>query len=199
MKLSKSSLAIELSKLKTFSEGEIKLEQYSTDSEIAAEILWNAFLIGDINGKTVADLGAGTGILGIGAEILGATKVFLVEKEEKALKIAEENAENIEGVKIIGKDINDFEDAVDTVIMNPPFGTKSEHADKAFLDKAFSITDVVYSIHKTSTRKFVEAMARDHCFTITHCWNYSFPIKRSYHFHRKPKVNIDVSCFRIKR
>jgi putative methylase len=199
MKFSKSSLAIELSKLKVFEQGEIKLEQYSTDSEIAAEILWNAFLIGDIKEKTIADLGAGTGILGIGAALLGAENVFLVEKEEKALRIAKENAKMMKNISIIGSDIDNFKDNVYMVIMNPPFGTKNEHADKVFLEKAFSVTKIIYSIHKSSTRNFVEAITKHHDFTITHEWRFGFPIKRSYHFHRKPKVNIEVSCFRMEK
>ncbi|MBN1157569.1 methyltransferase [Candidatus Woesearchaeota archaeon] len=199
MKLSKASLAIELSRLKRFEEGEIKLEQYSTDSEIAASVLWNALLIGDIKCKTIADLGAGTGILGIGAMLVGAKKVFLVEKEEEALRMAKENAGGMKNISIISCDIGNFKENVETVIMNPPFGTKKEHADKVFLEKAFSIAKVIYSIHKSSTKRFIEAITKDNCFRITHEWKLTFPIKRSYRFHTKPKVNIKVSCFRMEK
>ena len=91
---SKASLAVALSKLKTYSKPSISLEQYPTDSEIAAEILWSAYMHGDLSGKTVADLGSGTGILGIGALYLGASKVFFVEKDSKAMAIAKENIED---------------------------------------------------------------------------------------------------------
>ena len=85
--VSKSSLAIELSKLKVFNQANVSLEQYPTDSEIAATILWQAKMNNDIEDKIIADLGAGTGILGIGALLLGADYVYFVEKDEKAIEI----------------------------------------------------------------------------------------------------------------
>ena len=45
---SKSRLAIILSKLEQFKEPDDELEQYVMDSEVAAEILWHAYLCGDI-------------------------------------------------------------------------------------------------------------------------------------------------------
>ena len=77
-----------LSKMEGFSQPDPAKEQYKTDSEIAATILWNAFMQGDIKDKVVADLGAGTGVLGLGALALGAKFVFLVELDETALEIA---------------------------------------------------------------------------------------------------------------
>ena len=91
MSASKSSLAVALSKLKLFSKPDVKLEQYPTDSEIAAEILWNAHMRGDLDNKIVADLGCGTGILGIGALLLGAKKVFFVDIDKNALEILKQN------------------------------------------------------------------------------------------------------------
>ena len=88
--ITKSKLAIQLSKLKVFETAKIKLEQYPTDSEIAADILWNAFMQHDIEGKVIADLGAGTGVLGIGALLLNAKKVCFVEKDKEAVKLLKE-------------------------------------------------------------------------------------------------------------
>ena len=62
---SKGALAVILSKLKVFTAPKVRVEQYPTDAEIAAEVLWQAHMKGDI-GKVSADLGCGTGILGIG-------------------------------------------------------------------------------------------------------------------------------------
>ena len=76
--VSKSALAIELSQLNVFPTPNIKLEQYPTDSEIAADILWTAFMRNDIKNKIIADFGCGTGLLGIGAILLGAKKVFFI-------------------------------------------------------------------------------------------------------------------------
>jgi hypothetical protein len=40
----------------------------------------------------------------------------------------------------------------DTILMNPPFGTRNTGIDSQFLIKAMSNAKVVYSLHKTSTR-----------------------------------------------
>ena len=43
---------------------------------------------------------------------------------------------------------------IDTVIMNPPFGTRVTSADMVFLKTAYDVaTTSVYSLHKTSTRE----------------------------------------------
>jgi predicted RNA methylase len=40
----------------------------------------------------------------------------------------------------------------DTVVMNPPFGTRNTGIDTAFVLKGMEYASVVYSLHKTSTR-----------------------------------------------
>src|SRR3989338_8167047 len=130
--ISKSKLAIELSKVPQFNKPKIKLEQYVTDSEIAAEILWHAYLGGDIEDKVIADFGAGTGIFSYGCILLNAKKVYSVEKDKVA--IAKEFLKD-KKCNFILSDINQFDKNVDTVIQNPPYGTKEKHADKEFLIK----------------------------------------------------------------
>ena len=71
-KVSKGRLGVILSRLRVFYKAKVRVEQYPTDSEIAAQMLWESHLRGDIEGKVIVDLGCGTGILGIGALILGA-------------------------------------------------------------------------------------------------------------------------------
>ena len=145
---SKSSLAVLLSKLRVFEAPKLKAEQYTTDSEIAADVLWQAYYLRDIENKTIADLGSGTGILGLGALLLGAKKVFFVENDKDSIEITKENlafieketkAKLSEKAIFLNRDINNFNDKVDTVIQNPPFGTKQEHADKVFLERRFCL------------------------------------------------------------
>jgi len=198
--VSKSSLAIELSKLKVFNQANVSLEQYPTDSEIAATILWQAKMNNDIEDKIIADLGAGTGILGIGALLLGADYVYFVEKDEKAIEILKENLNNLnieDNFKIINSEIQEFNKKVDLVIQNPPFGTKEKHADKLFLEKAFEITTKIYSFHKTSTKVFIEKISEDHNFKIKEQIDFKFPLKATQKFHKKRIENIEVSCFKL--
>ena len=197
--LTKKQLAIQLSKLAIFEKPKIKLEQYATDSEIAATILWDALMKGDIVGKNVADLGSGTGILGIGALLLGAEHVFFVEKETDAVRILQQNilplrAQNYE---ICQMDVLEFAQKVNTVFQNPPFGTRQEHADKVFLEKAFALGNVIYSFHKTSTDSFVRAIAADHLFAVAEAYLFSFPLRKMYPHQTKKRELIEVTCYRM--
>ncbi|MBW2997592.1 METTL5 family protein [Candidatus Woesearchaeota archaeon] len=199
---SKSGLAISLSKLDVFPSPKPKLEQYPTDSEIAAEILWFAHMRNDLKGKTVADLGCGTGILGIGALLMGAKKVFFIDTDTAALAVLGNNLNRLKikkGFEIINSDIDLFDKKIDLVLQNPPFGTKTKHLDKEFLKKAFSISDIIYSFHKTSTSRFINAFAEDNDFNITNRWEFDFPLKQTLKFHKKRIQRIKVSCFRLEK
>ena len=205
---SKSKLAILLSKLRVFESPKLKAEQYTTDSEIAADVLWQAYYLKDIKNRAIADLGSGTGILGLGALLLGAKKVFFIENDKNSIQIAKENLKFLEektGINLaektifLNQDINNFNDKIDTVIQNPPFGTKQKHADKIFLEKAFSLAKIIYSFHKLETERFVNKISEDYGFEITHLWKFDFPIKATYSFHRKRIQRIKVGCWRMKK
>ncbi len=200
--MSKSNLAVALSKLKGFENPKINSEQYGTDSETAADVIWLAYMRGEISGKKIADLGCGTGILGIGCLMLGASAVYFVDNDPDAINIAEEN---LGLLKLKGKavmevaDIKDFKTKADIVIQNPPFGTKEKHADREFLEKAFQTADIIYSFHKTSTESFVKAIAADNGFRITDKLTFGMPLKKTMPFHKKKIERIDVSCYRMER
>lgn len=112
--VSKASLAVVLSRLKAFSRPSVGLEQHPTDSEIASQILWTAHMSGELDDTTVADLGCGTGILGIGALLLGAKHVFFIDKDNRALDTLKENLttlnldEKPERITILNKDIKEL-------------------------------------------------------------------------------------------
>jgi len=204
--ISKSGLAVVLSKLKGFKQPKVRLEQYTTDSEIAADMLWNCYMRGDIAGKRVIDLGCGTGILGIGALLLGAKKVIFVDVDADAIEIAKTNLEGQKSeYEIIGesefivKDVDNVKIKGDTLIENPPFGVKVEHADRRFLVKAAGISDVVYTMHKSESVMFINAFAKDNNLKVSDSKKYSFPLKLSYDFHKKKAKHIDVVCFRLVR
>ena len=153
----------------------------------------------DIKYKTIADLGCGKGILGLGAAVLEAKKVYLIEKH-KVIDIAKRNAKSLEifnKLTFIEKDVKSVKIHADTVIQNPPFGTKEKHADKRFLEKAFSIADVIYSFHKIESKKFLEKISRDYNFTITHIYKFKLPIKATQKFHKRKIHRIDVGCWRL--
>lgn len=203
--ISKSALAIALSQLEGFSEPKVRQEQYVMDSEIGASVLWNAYFLGDIEGKVIADLGCGTGILGIGGLLLGAKKVIFVDSDKKALEIIKKNISKVksEGYTIgrasfICKDIGKLELNSDVVIQNPPFGTKVTHADMLFLEKALETAPIVYSFHKSETKGFLQRFSAKKHAKITHVWDFRFPLKATFLFHRRQIHRIGVSCFRLE-
>ena len=95
----------------------------------------------DATGK-VLDLGCGYGVVGIvAAKIIGADNVVMSDIHEKAIPIAQSNAElnGVEGVKIVLSDgFADIHDNNFSIIMsNPPY-----HSDfsvpKHFIEKGFN-------------------------------------------------------------
>jgi putative methylase len=201
---SKSGLAIELSKLKIFEKPSVKLEQYATESEFAAEILWFANMTNDISGKVIVDLGCGTGVLGIGALLLGAKRVIFVDIDEKSLKLAKENLISVDKSLLdkavfVKKDVEDIDEEADTVIQNPPFGTKTKHIDVVFLEKAMELAPVVYSFHKLETRDFIDEKIKKSRHKKTHFWIFDWPLKMTLKHHKKKIQKIKVGCWRIER
>ncbi len=202
---SKKDLEIILSKLKGFEKPSYQLEQYATSSSIAAEWTWNMAMNGEAVGKTILDAACGPGILGLGLLLLGAKHVIFVDKDTEALRICQQNytalAEEYElgKAEFIISDIRLIDVQADVVVQNPPFGTKDEHIDKSFLEKAFQTAGIVYSMHKYSTKRFVEAIAKDYKFKLTHLWQYDFPIKAVFAFHEKPVKKIDVGLWRMEK
>jgi putative methylase len=193
--MNKKQLAIQLSKLEQLKEHNQKLEQYTTPSETAAEILWQAYMNNDIEGKIIADFGCGSGILGKGALLLGAKRVYFVDIDKKAIKTAKNNSK--EGI-FLNKDISLFNEEVDTIIQNPPFGTITKHIDKKFLTKAFKLSKTVYSIHKTSTKSFLEQLAKTYKFKVQ-ISNFLFRIPNILEKHKKKAVFIETSLFIFKQ
>lgn len=198
-------LEIELSQLYGFEKADVRLEQYATPSPIAADWLWKAAFKQDIAGKVSVDAACGPGILGCGALLLGAKRVIFVDKSEEAITLAKKNVEKLENEYEIGKsefscsDIADFEGKAETILQNPPFGTKIKHHDKIFLETAFKVGKVVYSMHKDVTRTFVEAMARDSEFKITDVWHYDFGLKQTLPWHRRKNYVVKVGLWRMEK
>ena len=202
---SQKELAVYLSKLKVFNNPSFQLEQYATPSSLAAEWVWGMAMKGEVSGRVILDAACGPGILGIGLLLLGAKKVYFVDKDEKIMRVCMENYAlvgkeyNLGEATFVVSDISLFDEKVDIVTQNPPFGTKEEHIDKVFLEKAFSVAPVVYSMHKWTTARFVEAIARDYGFRITEVRRYDFPIKAAFSFHTKPVKKVEVGLWRMEK
>ena len=133
----------------------VDLEQYSTPATIAADLIWNAYALGDIDGMSVLDFGCGTGIFAIASSLMGASYSLGVDIDEESISLAkitqngifrEHDIDDANANFIVG-DINLFNsisdllnDAnlknignnhsslsrFDTLIQNPPFGSQEK-------------------------------------------------------------------------
>jgi putative methylase len=156
--------------------------------------------MGDIEGKAVLDLGCGTGILGIGAKLLGAEKVVGVEIDEKALAQARSNCVKA-GVEmeLLQMDVSELQGKFDTVVMNPPFGSQNRHADRPFLEKATECAECIYTLHLTDTLDFLAKLISARGFAIEDRKRFKFDIPHTFAFHRKMRKSFDVSLLCLRK
>jgi putative methylase len=197
-------LEMALQRLAGFSRPQAALEQYQTPAPLAARLLYHALMKGDIEGKTVCDLGCGTGVLAIGAALLGAATVVGIDIDEKALAVARENAALLDtDITFLAADVREggcreLIGTCDTVIMNPPFGAQQAHADRPFIDCALAVAGVTYSIFNAGSLPFVEAYTAQKA-EVTEKIGGVFIMKRTFAFHTRDVQEIEVEILRLKR
>lgn len=197
-RLSKRQLEIRLSKLEILQTPTLKLEQYPVSPQTAAELLYMAgFEHDDLKGRIV-DLGTGTGRLAIGAALMGAGRVMGVDVDPNALLLARKNAESA-GAKVdwVQSSVEKVDGEFDTVIMNPPYGTRVAHADVRFLDEAQRLAPVTYSIHKSSTRDFLAKYLLRLNRRIDEARSMSMDIPHLFTFHTRKWKTVEVDLCRI--
>ena len=165
MKISKKKhLEMILERIPKHPNPKVGLEQYSTPATIAADLIWNAYGLGDINDMNVLDLGCGTGMFAIASSLMGARYSLGVDIDEESVDLAkitkndifqEHDIDNANANFIVG-DINSFNsisdllnesshekidnnamslNRFDTLIQNPPFG--SQEKGKRHADRRF--------------------------------------------------------------
>ena len=200
----KRALAKRLAAVEGFEHPDPGLEQYPTPADLAAHLVALADLQDDLAGRTVADLGAGTGMLALAAATRSAERVLAVELDADALRVARENERRVApgtSVDWLRGDATRVPlAAVDTVLMNPPFGAQrgNEHADRAFLAAAADLAAVSYSVHNAGSREFVESFAGDRGGEVTHAFAADFPVAAQFDFHTSDREVLDVEVFRVE-
>jgi len=98
-----------LQQVDEFESPKILLEQYPTRPHIAACMLHTMeATFGDLEDRTVADLGCGCGVLSLGAVMMGAAFVHGFDIDQDALAVFQTNLEDfeIDNVDLVNIDIN---------------------------------------------------------------------------------------------
>lgn len=211
MKINKKQLISLIQNTDTFTYPKIELEQYCIDATCAVDIIYYAgFEFNDINQAFVIDLGAGTGRISIASAFLEANFVLSVDIDMNALKILKKNVLSLGLSQIIlpiCADIEYFEmskkllpsDIKVTTIMNPPFGVQIKFADRPFLAKAFSFSDVVYSIHlaKPKINEFILKYIKKFNWYVDNVLPFSMVLDKSFPFHSRKTKHINVNVYRF--
>jgi len=193
-----------LSNVENFTNAKEYLEQYMTTphlgnflfliidfyihlfSFLAARMIYTAQTqYDDIENHSLIDLGIGTGMLSIASCLLDAEHIFGFDCDPDALTLCQTNIHEFEfqsQIDLIQADLRRIRLPIDsnriladTIIMNPPFGTKPFSTSKDDQDE-FCVTGIdmhflqharqlarhsIYSLHKTSTRDHIYKKAKD--------------------------------------
>ncbi len=200
-----------------------ELEQYTISESTAANVLYLAYLRGDIERKRVLDLGCGSGRLAMGAAFLGARTVVGIDVSKAAIETAFSNS--------LDSGFNDYTswilgdiDAIcakfDTIVQNPPFGVQKRAADRRFLEKALELGYSIYSLHnhprfdkklilrlKASNGQPIQVEPSPFLVRLVEsrqCWVEAvfalpFTIPHMFDFHTREKRKIVVDLYVIRK
>jgi len=206
-RISKRKIEMFLSKVPSFSNPILLYEQYTIMPSIAAKIIWIAETVfRDICGKTIIDLGCGTGRLLIGSLFMNPAYVIGIDIDLRAIRqaknlIKKNMIEKYWRVDFICADINKLciRKRVHTVIENPPFGVHRKGYDVLFLLKAISLADNIYTIHKYNTSIFIVRLLDKLGYKAEKIFDDEIYIPSIYQFHRKKIHKVKISVFRVTR
>jgi putative methylase len=173
-------------------------------------VYYAGFEFNDIKNRLIFDLGSGTGRLSIACSFFKANNVISVDVDWNALKILKRNIKKFDldhlilpicaDVAYIEFSKSIFKKNMKiTTIMNPPFGVKTKSADRPFLEKAFSFSDVVYSIHLANekVKKFILSYVKQFNWKVDNILPYDMILERSFKFHTHKAKEIKVYVFRF--
>ncbi len=208
--LKRSELTRRLADLEGFPRPEARFEQVPTPPEEASALLWEALSRGDLLGRRVLDLGAGTGTLAIGAALLGASRTIAVERDAEAAEVGRRNS-TLAGVEVDWRVLELTEASAgslqveaDTVVMNPPFGAQRRHADRPFLEAAAAALPragggAVYLLSNAASQAFIERWSIARHLTIEEHRRSTWPLPPTFSHHREARGKVEVDRWIFRR
>ena len=200
-------LAMTLSKLKPHPCSEVGLEQYATEGDLAAYWMLAVDQLDGLEGRHVVDLGAGNGILGIAALMLGAQRVVFVEAHEATVAVLQQNIDELDDelkgraqiiTAHIGADEVDLDHA-ELIVMNPPWGVQRAKADRPFLELGFASGATAVHVLHSDHAAHLEPMANEAGWEGEVVLRTTFRLPPTYAHHGQRKGATDVKCWRFHR
>ncbi len=181
-----------------------------------------AYANDDIVGRSILDLGCGTGRLALGALYLGAKEVVGIDIDRSAINTASINSKKTDlanRVQWVLGDISAVVGRFDTVLQNPPFGVQAREADRAFLVKALEVGNSIYSLHnhpevdarlikqlkasrgflQVQASPFLERFICQYGGSILRVYAMLMTIPRMFDFHTKLKHDFVIDLYVIKK
>jgi len=177
-----------------------ELEQVVTPAEAAADLLGALDRFVGLAGRSVLDLGCGTGRLAIGAALMGAGPVVGVDVDPGSLRSARASAKaaNV-GVEFVASEVKAWERPADIVVMNPPFGAQTRHADRPFWDRAFALARLsVGAFGLSVSRTFIARLALDRGAHVVDVVPVPWDLPRTFPHHRAAKIRLEVDRWVIE-
>ena len=109
----------------------------------------------DLHGKTVLDIGTGSGALLLYAHYHKASRLIGIDIQKEALSLAKQNiSKYTDNFKLINTKVQDLDiEPVDVVICNPPFFEvgnmrKSDNWNKAMFEETLSLEEIFIAYRK---------------------------------------------------
>ena len=196
-------LAMLLSDLEPHPCESVEMEQYTTDGDLAARWLTDISSFGDLaEGCMAADIGAGNGILGLGALAMGAGRTILLEADEAACDVAKSNAESMgfaDSVEVIqatiGSDPVDLGSA-DVVITNPPWGRQTPRADRPFLEAIITTVVPAHLLHSAEATH-IRPLFEDAGWSAERYGEADFALPATYSHHSRQRGRTRAAFWRL--
>ncbi|HEV2520475.1 MAG TPA: methyltransferase [Thermoplasmata archaeon] len=176
------------------------LEQVVTPADPAADLLAEALARGDLRGRSVFDLGTGTGRLAIGAALLGAGPVRGIDLSAPAIERARESARSLKlEIDFRVGDVAELDSEEGTVLMNPPFGAQRRHADRPFWRIALGPgARAVYAFALADSRSFIERRAVERSAQIESVRPVPWSLPATFAHHQRRAVDLPVDLWILR-